>query len=134
MSQSGPVLKTGNGRQGHSWVRIPPPPLTEPQWPMVDRKSESLLAATHLHVVLAGACQIAICGAFNSRPTVAHSLNVASPVLTLLASPLPLDASAVRLGVRVDGRVLPFDLHAPGVAVAWPDRAAQKPACPAAAD
>ena len=22
-----PVLKTGNGRQGHSWVRIPPPPL-----------------------------------------------------------------------------------------------------------
>ena len=25
-----PVLKTGNGRQGHSWVRIPPPPLREP--------------------------------------------------------------------------------------------------------
>jgi hypothetical protein len=35
---------------------------------------------------------------------------------------------------RVDGRVLPFDHHAPGVVVAWPDRAAEKPACPAAAD
>jgi hypothetical protein len=26
-----PVLKTGSGRQGHSWVRIPPPPLREPK-------------------------------------------------------------------------------------------------------
>src|SRR5438477_8868275 len=26
-----PVLKTGSGRQGHSWVRIPPPPFTEPR-------------------------------------------------------------------------------------------------------
>ena len=24
------VLKTGNGRQGHSWVRIPPPPCIGP--------------------------------------------------------------------------------------------------------
>ena len=26
-SQIAAVLKTGSGRQGHSWVRIPPPPL-----------------------------------------------------------------------------------------------------------
>ena len=54
--------------------------------------------------------------------------------MALLASPLPLDASACWLDVRVDGRVLPFDHHAPGVVVAWPDRAAEKPACPVAAD
>jgi hypothetical protein len=37
---------------------------------MVERKIDTLFAAAHLHVVLAGARQFAICGAFNSRPTV----------------------------------------------------------------
>ena len=30
-SQTDAVLTTGSGRQGHSWVRIPPPPLTDPK-------------------------------------------------------------------------------------------------------
>jgi len=30
------ILKTGNGRQGHSWVRIPPPPLKLPRSCMVE--------------------------------------------------------------------------------------------------
>jgi hypothetical protein len=30
LSGNAAVLKTGSGRQGHSWVRIPPPPLIQP--------------------------------------------------------------------------------------------------------
>src|SRR5439155_12275386 len=30
-------LKTGSGRQGHSWVRIPPPPLIEPKLAWLSR-------------------------------------------------------------------------------------------------
>ncbi len=33
-----PVLKTGSGRQGHSWVRIPPPPLLEPRTAWLSRR------------------------------------------------------------------------------------------------
>ena len=35
------VLKTGSGRQGHSWVRIPPPPLQELNRRMVELSQAS---------------------------------------------------------------------------------------------
>jgi hypothetical protein len=92
----------------------------------------------HVHIALGWACHIAICGAFNGPHQSPQSGTWATPWrgprTALLASPFPLDVPACWLDIRVDGRVLPCDLHTSGVAVAWPDRAAQKSACPAATD
>jgi hypothetical protein len=44
-SQTRPALKTGSGRQGHSWVRIPPPPLKEPDSAWLSRLGDSPTAS-----------------------------------------------------------------------------------------
>src|SRR6185437_1692458 len=76
LSQTSAVLKTGSGRQGHSWVRIPPPPLRVSQ-----RDSTATDRATDATVVPA------------RRRSVAARSTVTSPFSTdVVTSQCPADA------------------------------------------
>jgi len=63
-------LETGNGRQGHSWVRIPPPPLRSATNRIVERNPGS----RHLGSMVAASApvrlQFAVRSGFRSPPTV----------------------------------------------------------------